>query len=127
MSWQAYIDTSLVGTGNVDSAAIFSINGKDNWARSPDFKISPDEMKKLLDGFNDPSGLYAEGFHIDGGKYTVIQANDKTIRGKQGKKGMIIVKTTQALLLAHHPDTVTTNNCVNTVEALGEYLVGVGY
>jgi len=127
MSWQAYIDTSLLGTNNVDSAAIFSVDGKDNWARSPDFKISPAEMKVLIDGFSEPGPLYASGFHVDGGKYTVIQASDKTIRGKQGKNGLIAVKTTQALLLAHHPETVTTNNCVNTVEALAEYLVSVGY
>jgi profilin len=40
---------------------------------------------------------------------------------------MIIVKTVQALLLAHHPDTVTTQSCVTTVEALGDYLLSVGY
>ena len=40
---------------------------------------------------------------------------------------MIVVKTKQAMLLAHHPETVTTNAAVNTVEALGAYLVGVGY
>jgi len=46
-------------------------------------KISPDEMKVLLDGFADPNPLYGSGFHIDGVKYTVIAATDKTIRGKQ--------------------------------------------
>jgi len=127
MSWQEYIGTSLIGTGNVDSAAIFSVNGKDNWARSADFKIKPEEMKVLVDGFADPNPLYGSGFHIDGVKYTVIAATDKTIRGKQGKNGMIVAKTTQALLLAHHPDTVTTQSCVSTVEALQDYLVGVGY
>jgi profilin len=45
----------------------------------------------------------------------------------QGKNGMIVAKTTQALLLAHHPDSVTTQSCVSTVEALQDYLVGVGY
>jgi hypothetical protein len=40
-------------------------------------------MKVLLDGFADPSPLYGSGFHIDGVKYTVIAATDKTIRGKQ--------------------------------------------
>ncbi|TID25410.1 Profilin (actin-binding protein) [Venturia nashicola] len=163
MSWQAYIDSSLIGTGTVDNAAIFSVNGKDNWARSEDFKISPEEMKVLLDGFADPNPLYGSGFHVDGVKYTVIGATDKTIRGKQvrpsaqtqentifasgknrasesaprkradklstsqGKNGMIVAKTTQALLFAHHNENVTTQNCVSTVEALQDYLVGVGY
>jgi profilin len=46
---------------------------------------------------------------------------------KQGKSGMIIVKTTQAILLAHHPDSVVTSNCANTVEKLAEYLRSVNY
>jgi hypothetical protein len=46
-------------------------------------QISPEEMKVLLDGFADPNPLYGSGFHIDGVKYTVIAATDKTIRGKQ--------------------------------------------
>lgn len=40
---------------------------------------------------------------------------------------MIVAKTTQALLLAHHNENVTTQNCVSTVVALQDYLVGVGY
>jgi len=127
MSWQAYIDTSLVGTGNVDKAAIFSVNGKDNWARSPDFKISPDEVKALLDTYKDPSGAYSNGLKVDGQKYTLIQVIDNSLRTKKGKEGFIVVKTEQALLLAHHPESVTTNSCVSTVEQLGDYLRGVGY
>lgn len=46
-------------------------------------QISPEEMKVLLDGFADPNPLYGSGFHVDGVKYTVIGATDKTIRGKQ--------------------------------------------
>ncbi|KAF2425343.1 Profilin/allergen [Tothia fuscella] len=127
MSWQAYIDSSLVGSGDVDSAAIFSVDGKDSWAHSPDFKIDPAEMKVILDGFTNPDKLWGEGFKVNGVKYTTIKVEDGSIYGKQGKTGMIIVKTVQALLLAHHPDTVVTGNCANTVEKLGEYLRGVGY
>lgn len=45
----------------------------------------------------------------------------------QGKAGLIIAKTVQALILAHHSDSVTTNACVSTVEQLASYLKGVGY
>jgi profilin len=48
-------------------------------------------------------------------------------RHEQGKQGLVVVKTKQAVLLAHHPDTVQTNACVNTVEQLADYLIGVGY
>ena len=40
---------------------------------------------------------------------------------------MIISKTVQALILAHHDDSVVTNTAVNKVEELAAYLRGVGY
>jgi hypothetical protein len=46
-------------------------------------------MKVLLDGFADPNPLYGSGFHIDGVKYTVIAATDKTIRGKQVRSSLL--------------------------------------
>ena len=45
----------------------------------------------------------------------------------QGKEGIIIVKTQQAILVAHYPETVQPGQATNTVEQLGDYLIGVGY
>jgi profilin len=45
----------------------------------------------------------------------------------QGKEGLIAVKTTQALLIAHHPPEVQTTNAYSSVAELAEYLVKVGY
>jgi profilin len=45
----------------------------------------------------------------------------------QGKTGIIIVKTTQAMLIAHYPEGVQAPQAVTTVETLGDYLVGLGY
>jgi hypothetical protein len=39
MSWQAYVDTNLVGTGNVSQAAIYGLNGGE-WAKSAGFQVS---------------------------------------------------------------------------------------
>lgn len=38
MSWQAYVDTNLVGTGNVAQAAICGLEGG-IWAISPGFQV----------------------------------------------------------------------------------------
>jgi profilin len=46
---------------------------------------------------------------------------------QQGKVGIIIVKTKQAMLIAHHPETVQAGVAANTVEKLADYLIGVGY
>jgi profilin len=45
----------------------------------------------------------------------------------QGKEGVVIVKTKQALLITHYPETVQPGVAASTVEKLGDYLTGVGY
>ena len=45
----------------------------------------------------------------------------------QGKEGIIVIKTTQALLIGHHPAEVQTTNAYSSVAELAEYLVKVGY
>lgn len=45
----------------------------------------------------------------------------------QGKEGVVIVRTHQAILVAHYPETVQPGQATNTVEQLGDYLIGVGY
>jgi profilin len=39
MSWQAYVDSNLVGTGSVSQAAIYGVEGG-VWASSPGFAVS---------------------------------------------------------------------------------------
>lgn len=38
MSWQAYVDTNLIGTGHVSQAAIYGLNGGE-WAKSAGFQV----------------------------------------------------------------------------------------
>ncbi len=56
-----------------------------------------------------------------------MQEEEMLICGKQGREGIVIVKTKQALLITHYPETVQPGTAANTVEKLGAYLVGVGY
>jgi len=130
MSWQAYVDTSLIGSGNVDKAAIFSAAGDSKWAASHGFDISAAELKTIVDSYRDTKDVkdvQGSGFYIAGSKYMTLRADDRSLYGKKGKEGIIIVKTTQAILVAHYPETVQPGNAVTTVEQLGDYLVGVGY
>ena len=38
MSWQAYVDSNLLGTGHVSQAAIYGLNGGE-WAKSAGFQV----------------------------------------------------------------------------------------
>lgn len=89
--------------------------------------MSPAEVAELLKAFDTPDSAYASGIKVNGEKYTVIQVLDNVIRTKKGKEGLVAAKTVQALIIAHHPETVLTNSCSATVEQLAEYLKGVGY
>ncbi|MCJ1297829.1 profilin, required for normal timing of actin polymerization in response to thermal stress [Hypocenomyce scalaris] len=130
MSWQAYVDTSLVGTGNIDKAAIFNSEGTSVWASSTGFTIGPAEIKEVVSSYKDTGEVkkvQSSGLHIAGERYVVIKADDRSLYGKKGREGIVIVKTQQAILVTHYPESVQPGSAANTVEQLGDYLIGVGY
>ncbi|KAK3679136.1 profilin, required for normal timing of actin polymerization in response to thermal stress [Recurvomyces mirabilis] len=124
MSWQ--------GTNNVDRAAIFNTEGNSVWATSANFKVSPKEMEEVVAAYKDPGkdgvkSVQSSGLHIAGERFVVLKADDRSIYGKKGREGVVIVKTTQALLVTHYPETVQPGVAANTVEQLADYLIKVGY
>jgi len=130
MSWQAYVDTSLVGTGNLDKAAIFNSEGNSVWATSAGFSVSAAEMQTVVTAYKDTADVkkvQSEGLHIAGERFVVIKADDRSIYGKKGREGVVIVKTTQALLVTHYPESVQPGVAANTTEQLGDYLIKMGY
>lgn len=130
MSWQAYVDTSLVGTGNVDKAAIFNSEGTSVWASSSGFTVSTTEIKEVVAAYKDSGEVkqvQSTGLHVGGERFVVIKADDRSLYGKKGREGIVIVKTQQAILVTHYPETVQPGAATNTVESLGDYLIGVGY
>ncbi|KAL8812296.1 MAG: hypothetical protein Q9223_001164 [Gallowayella weberi] len=130
MSWQAYVDTSLVATGNIDKAAIFNSEGTSVWASSPGFTVAPAEIKAVVSSFADNSDVkkvQSEGFHIATEKFFTLKSDERSLYGKKGKEGVVVVKTQQAILVAHYPDTVQPGAAATTVEHLGDYLISVGY
>jgi len=128
MSWQAYIDSSLVGSGHVDKGAIYSIKGDSVWAQSPGFTVSPTEMQEIVSGLSGKADkLYAEGLHVAGERYVLTKAEDRSLYARKGREGVVIVKTTQAILIAHYGDGMIAGNSAQTVEQLADYLISTGY
>ncbi|KAJ9632152.1 profilin, required for normal timing of actin polymerization in response to thermal stress [Taxawa tesnikishii (nom. ined.)] len=133
MSWQAYVDQSLVGTGNLDKAAIFSAAGDSVWASTSGFSVAPKEMQEIVNAYKDKGDangvkqVQSTGLHVAGERFVVLKADERSLYGKKGKEGIVIVKTTQAILVTHYPETVQPGSAANTVEQLGDYLISVGY
>ncbi|PYI15963.1 profilin [Aspergillus japonicus CBS 114.51] len=128
MSFQGYVDSSLVGTGKIDKAAIFSGQGDSCWASStPGFSVTPTELQAIIQGLSDTSSLYSQGIYLESQKYAVTAASGKSIYCNKDNEGVYVYKTNQTLILAHSPEGVKHEDAVQAVEALGVYLTGVGY
>ncbi|POR38826.1 Profilin [Tolypocladium paradoxum] len=131
MSWQAYIDTSLVGTGHVDKAAIISAAGDSAWAASADFQLKPEEMKAISAIVGGDAAAkdkaFADGLYVAGNRYVMARAEDRSIYARSGRLGVAVAKTKQAIVVGHHGQTQVAGNTTSTVEGLADYLIGQGY
>ncbi|KAK3987855.1 putative profilin [Cladorrhinum sp. PSN332] len=135
MSWQAYVDSSLVGTGHIDKAAIFSAAGDSTWAATPGFTVGADEISTIVgilaeagsDNHPKTDKAYGEGLHVAGERYVAFRIEGNHIYGRHGKTGIAIVKTKQAILVGHYGENTQAGNATQTVEALADYLTGLGY
>lgn len=79
---------SLVGTGNLDKAAIFNTDGNSVWATSAGFTVSPQEMQEVVAAYKDPGKdgvkqVQASGLHIAGERFVVLKADDRSVYGKK--------------------------------------------
>ncbi|KAK7554766.1 profilin-domain-containing protein [Phyllosticta citricarpa] len=125
--------SNLVGTGNIDKAAIFNAEGNSVWAASPGFTVAPNEMAEIVNAYKDKGDangikqVQSTGLHVAGERFVVLKADERSLYGKKGKEGLVIVKTTQAILVTHYPESVQPGAAANTVEQLADYLISVGY
>ena len=93
-------------------------------------QVAPTEIQAVVASFADDSEVkkvQSEGFHIAGEKFFTIKSDDRSLYGKKGKEGVVVVKTQQAILVAHYPESVQPGSAATTVEQLGDYLISVGY
>ncbi|KAL1892215.1 profilin, required for normal timing of actin polymerization in response to thermal stress [Sporothrix stenoceras] len=124
----------LVGSGHIDEAAIISAAGDSVWASSSSFVLKPEEMKAaaaIFEAGNQAAidKAYGEGLHIAGEKYvaTIVSADDNIAMIRKGKTGVAIAKTKQAIIVGHYGENAQASNARATVEALADYLRGLGY
>ncbi|OJA12972.1 hypothetical protein AZE42_04716 [Rhizopogon vesiculosus] len=133
MSWQAYVDTNLVGTGRVDQAAILGKAGG-VWAKSAKIVISPEEQKAITNAFTNKASLQSSGFRIANQKYFFVSSDSYgddpsliIVQGKKGGDGAVLAQTKQAILVATYILPQTAQDAGIVVRDLGAYLAGVGY
>ncbi|XP_070538414.1 profilin-2-like [Ptychodera flava] len=127
MSWQVYVDQSLLSTGKVSKAAIHGHDGN-LWATSTGFSVTNAEVLKLVEAYKDPSGIQAGGLHLAGTKYTFLRTFENEIYGKKGSdQGCCIVKTPKAIIIGVYEAGMQGGEANKVVGALGDYLKQNGY
>jgi len=131
MSWQGYVDTSLVGSGHIDKGALVSAAGDSVWASSSGWNLKPDELKviaAIVQGDDEAKdNAFADGLFVAGERFVLTRAEDRSIYARAGREGVAIAKTKQAIIIGHHPETAVAGNANSTVENLADYLIGQGY
>ncbi|CAI2024260.1 hypothetical protein SEUBUCD646_0H01680 [Saccharomyces eubayanus] len=89
--------------------------------------LQPNEIGEIVQGFDNPAGLQSNGLHIQGQKFMLLRADDRSIYGRHDAEGVICVRTKQTVLIAHYPPTVQAGEATKIVEQLADYLIGVQY
>ncbi|PLB44897.1 Profilin/allergen [Aspergillus steynii IBT 23096] len=120
--WQGYVDSSLMGSGQFDKAAILSYDISGVEAQSPGFSISPQELQAIVSAYSSADVARGNGITVGGEKFITIRADERSLYGKKGKEGIVIVKAKSCVMIAHHPDTVQLPNAATVVENLVDYI-----
>jgi len=124
--WQPFVDKALVGTKNVSKAAIFGHDGT-QWAGTPEFLVTVQEIKNITKGFSDASALRKDGIFISREKFLVIRADERSIYGSKGASGCVCVKTRQSILVCVYDEKIQPGHCSSEVEKLADYLLSCGF
>jgi len=126
MSWQTYVDVNLVGTKKITKAAIIGQKGG-VWASSPGYTISVEEQVDAVRAFDNPATTQASGIRLGGQKFFTIHADPRSVYGKKAADGCVLVKTTQAVLIAEYIAPTQAGEVTTIVEKLADYLISVQY
>eukprot|EP00161_Ancyromonas_sigmoides_P022041 TRINITY_DN6659_c0_g1_i2.p1 TRINITY_DN6659_c0_g1~~TRINITY_DN6659_c0_g1_i2.p1 ORF type:complete len:187 (+),score=64.47 TRINITY_DN6659_c0_g1_i2:81-563(+) len=122
MSWSEYVEKQLIGTGAVTSGAILGHDGS-IWAQSANFKIQGSEGAALNALIGTPAP-FESGIMLGGVKYMCIKSEERSLYGKKGAAGVVIVRTGQAIIVATYDENLQPGQCTLVVEKLADYLVG---
>ncbi|KAJ7220680.1 profilin [Mycena pura] len=128
MSWQAYVDTNLVGDESIARAAILGQQGG-VWAISEEYELSLPEQNAIIGAFDKLEDVQANGLTLNGRKFftTTTDEERRSIYLRKGTSGCVIFKTEQAILVAEYEAPAQAPDAVKVVEGLADYLIEQKY
>lgn len=130
-NFQTYVDDSLLGTGHIDHAGIYSLTDEVFWALSAGFTPSPEEMGVIVGIVKGDEAVkdraFSDGLYVAGNRYILTRAESRSIYARSGRTGIAVAKANRTVIVGHHPETAMAGNANSAVESLADYLIGQGY
>nr|CCC95902.1 unnamed protein product [Trypanosoma congolense IL3000] len=150
MSWQSYVDESLIGSGYMHSAAIVGLADGSYWAYGGTYIPQPEEVAHILKCLENLSLVQSSGVTIYGVKFFGLQSGSdgqmKYIFFKKGAAGGCIYTSKQTAIIAVYGNPgdasalqqdlqkaestnvpVNPADCNTTVKRIAEYLISLDY
>ncbi|MCX4661556.1 profilin [Streptomyces uncialis] len=125
MSWQSYVDNDLVGSGRVQAAAIIDAANGNTRATTAGL-LKPGEGAAIVALFRKPADVFAKGVTVSGVKYMGIKGDSRSVYGKKGATGVVLVKTNQSILIGRYNETQQPGDAALVVEQLADRLIEQG-
>jgi len=125
MSWQSYVDDQLIAQGF--KQALLAGHDGNAWATSPGFGLKAGEGAAIVSIFKTPANAFASGITVNGVKYLSVKADERSLYGKKGNGGVVIVKTGQAVVIGVYDEKLQPGNAALIVEKLADYLIENSY
>ena len=92
MSWQAYVDQNLIGSGAVTAAGIYDLAGNP-WAYSAGFAAQIAEVAFVSGPMAaDPAAMAGSGVVVAGVKYMFVSGDNAEVYVKKGQEGVVFCK-----------------------------------
>ncbi len=89
--------------------------------------LKDDEGAKIAGLFKNPSSVQSSGIVVNGVRYQVLKADDRSIYGKSGSNGVVAAKTNQLIIVSIYTSGMQAGNANAVVEKLADYIRGQGY
>lgn len=102
-------------------------SGRQRPATSSGFGLKSGEAAAIVSPYKNPSGGFSTGVTVNGVKYTMIKADERSIYGKRNAAGAVLVRTRTSVLIGVHDGTRQPGHAAFAVEKLGDHLIDNGY
>ncbi|KYR02039.1 profilin I [Tieghemostelium lacteum] len=124
-SFQVLLEENLILNNSVNEGAIYDENGEVK-ASSKGWILKDREFLLIKNLFKQPSDAFSDGIMVDGEVFNCIQADDKSIYGKIGDRGLLLSKSRNYITMAYYNESNKVDVAKLNVERLSDALRGKG-